>query len=253
MYDWLLGGHFNYEADRTACAHLLKCAPTSRQLVRNNRWFLERVVRTLAVEHRIRQFIDFGSGLPTQRNVHQIAQAVDERCRVVYIDNDPVVLAHARSILDENDRTAVIAADMKDTEEIFGHPEFTRLVRPDEPVAALFVSVLQCLPDEDRPAEVIQRVIRRLRPGSFVVICQLVSDNAQLRLRVTELMLEQTRGRWGRVREKRDVEGYFQGLEIKPPGLVDITDWRPDSELQRRQRSVEWTGYGGLAEVPRKG
>lgn len=249
MYDWLLGGHYNFEADRRACELLMRSAPTSKEVARNNRWFLERVVRALAAEHGIRQFIDFGSGLPTQNNVHQVAQAVDRESKVVYIDNDPVVLAHGRSILDENDRTAIISADMADTECIFQHDEFKRLIDLNKPVAALFVAVLHCIPDEAGPAQVVQRVVERLPSGSFVVICQLVSDSAQLRREVTELMLEQTQGHWGRVREKRDVEGYFYGLSVRPPGLVDVTDWRPDSELKQRQRSVEWIEFGGLAEV----
>ncbi|OPF71616.1 hypothetical protein VT50_0233445 [Streptomyces antioxidans] len=250
MYDWLLGGHYNYEADRTACQLLLRSAPTTRELARNNRWFLERVVRTLAAEHGIRQFIDFGSGLPTQNNVHQVAQAVDPQSSVVYIDNDPVVLAHGRSILDENDRTTIISADITETDYIFSHAEFKRLVDLSEPVAVLFISVLHCISDEAEPGQLVQRVVERLRPGSFVVLCQLVSEDPRLRQKVTELMLEQTQGHWGRVRQKQDVYDYFDGLAVQPPGLVDVTDWRPDSELRQRQRSIEWTEFGGLAEVP---
>ncbi|EFL24955.1 conserved hypothetical protein [Streptomyces himastatinicus ATCC 53653] len=250
MFDWLLGGHYNYEADRAACERLLSFAPTSREVARNNRWFRERAVRVLAREHGIRQFIDFGSGLPTQKNVHHIAQAVDPQSRVVYVDSDPVVLAHGRSILDENDRTAIISADIADTGYIFGCEEFKRLIDLNEPVAALLISVQHCIPKEVEPGQLVRRVVERLKPGSFVAICHLVSDSAQLRHEVTELMLEQTQGHWGRVREKHEVESYFHGLTVKPPGLVDVTDWRPDSELQQRQRSIEWTEFGGLAEVP---
>lgn len=250
MYDWLLGGSNNFESDRVACRLLLKSAPTTRELARNNRRFLQRVVRTLVQEHGIRQFIDFGAGLPTQDNVHQIAQRVAPEARVVYVDNDPVVLAYAKSILDANDRTAVIDADMRDTDRIFAHPEFKRLISFDEPAAALFVSVLHCLPDSACPEGLVQRVVEQLEPGSFLVLCQLVSDDPAVRGSVTELMLQQTHGNWGRVREKRDVDRYFRGLNIQEPGLVDVTDWRPDSELQQRQRSIEWTEYGGLAQVP---
>lgn len=250
MYDWLLGGSNNFEVDQAACELLLDAAPTTKALALNNRWFLQRVVQALAKEHGIRQFIDFGSGLPTQNNVHQIAQAVDRRSRVVYVDNDPVVLAYGRSMLDENDRTAIIAADMVDTGQILGHPDFDRLIDLDQPTAALFVSVLHCLPDDAKPDELVRRVVGKLRPGSFVVICQLVSEDPRLRQEVTDLMLEQTHGNWGRVREKCDVHRYFEGLDVQEPGLVDVTDWRPDSELQQRLRSVEWTEYGGLARVP---
>ncbi|WP_432112715.1 SAM-dependent methyltransferase [Streptomyces sp. S1] len=250
MYDWLLGGSNNFEVDHAACEMLLQVAPTSREIARNNRWFLQRVVRVIAEEHGIRQFIDFGSGLPTQRNVHQIAQEIDPEARVVYIDNDPVVLALGQSLLNENDKTAILPVDMTDTDAIFGHKEVARLIDFSQPVAALFVSVLHCLPDSAGPKQLVQRVVDRLATGSCVVVCQLVSDDPQVREDVTELMRAQTHGNWGRVREKKDVEEIFEGLVKEEPGLVDVTDWRPDSELQQRQRSIEWTEYGGLGKVP---
>ncbi|MGW6971649.1 SAM-dependent methyltransferase [Streptomyces sp. NPDC054952] len=250
MYDWLLGGSNNFEVDQDACELLLQVAPTSREIALNNRWFLQRVVRVLARDHGIRQFIDFGSGLPTQRNVHQIAQESDPGARVVYIDNDPVVLALGQSLLDENDNTAILSVDMTDTDKIFAHRDLKRLIDFTEPVAALFVSVLHCLPDAAGPKELVQRVVDRLAPGSLVVVCQLVSDDPTVREEVTELMRVQTHGHWGRVREKGDVDEIFANLVVEEPGLVDVTDWRPDSELQQRQRSVEWTEYGGLGKVP---
>ncbi|MEU8543157.1 SAM-dependent methyltransferase [Streptomyces sp. NPDC048717] len=250
MYDWLLGGSNNFEVDQMACELLLEVAPTSREVALNNRWFLQRVVRVLAEEYGIRQFIDFGSGLPTQRNVHQIAQEIDSEACVVYIDNDPVVLALGQSLLDENDRTAILPVDMTDTETIFAHADLTELIDFSLPVAALFVSVLHCLPDSAGPKQLVQRVVDKLVPGSCVVVCQLVSDDPLVRERVTELMRDQTQGNWGRVREKSDVEGFFEGLVTQEPGLVDVTDWRPDSDLQQHQRSIEWTEYGGLGKVP---
>ncbi|WP_330433859.1 SAM-dependent methyltransferase [Streptomyces sp. NBC_00825] len=250
MYDWLLGGSNNYEVDRVACELLLEVAPTSREIALNNRWFLQRVVRVLAEEHGIKQFIDFGSGLPTQRNVHQIAQDADAQSRVVYIDNDPVVLALGQSLLDENDNTAILPVDMTDTDAIFGHPDFRRLIDFTQPVAALFVSVLHCLSDSVGPKALVERVVDKLAPGSFVVVCQLVSDDRRVRDDVTNLMKTQTGGNWGRVREKTDVEEIFEKLLVEEPGLVDVTDWRPDSDIQRRQRSIEWTEFGGLGRVP---
>ncbi|MGA4949248.1 SAM-dependent methyltransferase [Streptomyces platensis] len=253
MYDWLLGGSNNFEVDQEACELLLEVAPTSREIALNNRWFLQRVVHVLAKEHGIRQFIDFGSGLPTQRNVHQIAQEVDSEARVVYIDNDPVVLALGQSLLDENDNTTILPVDMTDTERIFAHKDLNRLIDFSQPVAALFISVLHCLPDSAGPKQLVERVVDRLVPGSFVVVCQLISDDPRVRDDVTELMRVQTHGNWGRVREKTDVEDIFAGLIEQEPGIVDVTDWRPDSDLQQRQRSIEWTEYGGLGMVPPRG
>ncbi|MCS0604958.1 SAM-dependent methyltransferase [Streptomyces sp. LP11] len=251
MYDWLLGGHFNYEADRLACEELLRYAPTTKALARNNRWFLERVVRALAEEHGIKQFVDFGSGLPTQNNVHQVAQAVHRDARVVYVDNDPVVLAHGRSILDSHDGNAtIIEGDMTHPEAVFESAEFGRLIDLKERTAALFISVLHCVKDRDDPAGIVRRVVSRLKPGSFVVICHLVSDDVGLRDQVTDLMRKQTDDHWGRVREKWEVDRFFENLTLHRPGLVDVTDWRPDSDLRQHDRSVEWMDYGGMAEVP---
>ncbi|NJQ02662.1 SAM-dependent methyltransferase [Streptomyces zingiberis] len=250
MYDFFLGGKDNYAADREASQELLKVAPSTRELALNNRDFLIRAVRKLAEEHGVRQFLDHGSGLPTQNNVHQIAQEVDPSARVVYVDNDPIVLAHGRALLDENDNTAVIQADMRDTHGILGRPEVQRLINFDEPVAALFVSVLHCIPDSDDPAGLVRRVAERLAPGSFLVICHLVSEDQATRDFVTDFMNRSTQGNWGRVRQQHEVERFFDGLELLEPGLVEVSTWHPDSELTHRQRTREWIEFGGVARVP---
>lgn len=249
MYDYFLGGDDNYQSDRDACEQLLEQVPSTKVLAVNNRHFLRRVVRMLASEYGIRQFVDHGSGLPTQDNVHQVAQAVDPAARVVYVDNDPIVLAHGRALLEENDRTAVIQADMRDTDGIFGHAETQRLIDFEQPVAALFVSVLHCIPDEDDPAGLVRRVAERLAPGSFLVVCQLVSDRPEIRKFVTDFMAEATGGQWGRVREEREVTAYFEGLEILEPGLVEVSTWRPDNDLAPVQPSDEWLEWGGVARL----
>lgn len=250
MYDYYLGGKNNYAVDREAAEELLKVVPSTQALAMNNRRFLQRVVRVLARDYGMRQFVDHGSGLPTQDNVHQVAQRVDEDCRVVYVDNDPIVLAHGRALLEENDRTTVIQADMCATDDIFDHPDTVRLIDFDKPVVALFNSVLHCIPDSKDPAGLIRRVADRLAPGSFLVICQLVSEDAETRRAVTEFMDTSTGGNWGRVREPHEVDAYFEGLEILEPGLVEVSAWRPDSDVGPRQRSWEWKEYGGVARRP---
>lgn len=249
MYDWLLGGVENYASDRRECEKLLQIAPSSKIVARNNREFLQRVVRVLAKDYGIRQFIDHGSGLPTQDNVHQIAQRVDPRSRVVYIDNDPSVLAHGRAALEENDNTAVVNADMRRTDAIFSHPEVKHLIDLTRPVAALFISVLHCLSDDDEPGELVCEVARRLPAGSFLVVCQLVSSRADVRERVTELMRKATGGHWGRVREEHEVRAFFDGLQVLEPGLVDVTDWRPAGRNAPRPRNEEWVEWGGVARL----
>ncbi|MGP3922013.1 SAM-dependent methyltransferase [Streptomyces sp. 8N616] len=250
MYDYYLGGKDNYAVDREASEELLKVVPSTQVLAINNRRFLQRVVRVLAQDYGIRQFLDHGSGLPTQDNVHQVAQRVDEQSRVVYVDNDPIVLAHGRALLEENDNTAVIQADMRDTEGIFGHSEVQRLINPDEPVGVLFVSVLHCIPDSDDPAGLIRRIADRVAPGSIFVICQLVSEDKATRDFVTNFMDTSTQGNWGRVRQEHEVREYFTGLEILEPGLVEVSTWRPDADRGPRQLTEEWIEWGGVALKP---
>ncbi|MEU5129224.1 SAM-dependent methyltransferase [Streptomyces mobaraensis] len=257
MYDWLLGGIENYQSDRTACSELLKIAPSSREIALHNRAFLRRVVGILVRDYGVEQFLDHGSGLPTQDNVHQVAQRIDPDCRVVYVDNDPIVLAHGRTTLDENRNTAVVSADMRDTDEIFGHQAVRDLLKPGRRTAALFVSVLHCLPDTgdaEDPREVVRRTAERLRelgPGNLMVICQLVSDDPAIRRQVTELMARSTGGKWGRVREKEEVRAYFDGLDVLDPGLVDVIDWRTDPTAPLpAKRPEEWVEWGGVARLP---
>jgi hypothetical protein len=250
MYDYYLGGKDNYEVDRAAVTELDKVVPSTKPLAINNRRFLQRVVKVLAQDYGVRQFLDHGSGLPTQDNVHQVAQSIDPAARAVYVDNDPIVLAHGRALLQENHNTAVIQADMRDTDEIFGHPEVRRLIDPQQPVAALFVSVMHCIPDSSDPAALVRRVAERLPSGSFLVINQLVSEDKATRDFVTSFMAESTKNNWGRVRQAHEVERYFDGLEILEPGLGEINDWRADSEVNVRQLTDEWYEFGGVARKP---
>ncbi|MER5719391.1 SAM-dependent methyltransferase [Streptomyces sp. NPDC002132] len=252
MYDHYLGGKDNYAADRAACEELDKVVPSTRALALNNRRFLQRVVRTLTQEHGIRQFLDHGSGLPTQDNVHQVAQRVDPTAHVVYVDNDPMVLVHGRALLEQDERTTVIHADLRETEAIFQHPDTERLIDFSQPVAVLFNSVFHCIPDSgtDGPQAVVRRVTERLAPGSFLVMCQLVSEDPEVRDFVTNFMDQATQGHWGRVREEKDVAALFDGLEILPPGLVEVSTWRPDTEVAPRQLTQEWIEFGGVGRLP---
>ena len=251
MYDSLLGGQDNYPADRAACTELLKHVPSMRELALNNRQFLRRVVQVLATEYDIRQFIDHGSGLPTQDNVHEIAQRVDPASRVVYVDNDPIVRTIGGVLLESNENTAVLQADMRDTDEIFSSEPVRRLIDLTQPVAALFVSVLHCIPDDSGPGQLIARVADRLPAGSMVVVCQLVSDSAQVRDFVTRFMDEQTQGHWGRVREKKDVAAFCAPLKLVEPDLVEVSAWRPEKDDVPAQLSWEWEEYGGVGLVRR--
>lgn len=254
MYDYYLGGKDNFAVDRAAVEELDKVVPSTRALAVNNRRFMQRAVRVLAEEHGIRQFLDHGSGLPTQNNVHQVAQQVDPDSRVVYIDIDPLVSVHGRALLVEDERTTtVIEADMRDTDKIFSDADTQRLIDFSQPVAVLFNSVFHCIPDSDTngPPAVVRRVTERLVPGSYLVMCQLVSEDPAIRESVTTFMDQATHGNWGRVREEKDVAEWFEGMDILEPGLVEVSTWRPDAEAATapKQGSMEWIEFGGVARL----
>ena len=252
MYDFLLGGTDNYQVDRDACDELLQMAPSSKDLALVNRAFLVRAVRYLAAERGVRRFLDHGSGLPTRPNVHEVAQEIDPSSKVVYVDIDPIVLAHGRMMLAEDPaRTAVLQADMRDTGRIFASTEVKQLLKDAPPVAALFVSVLHCIRNEDDPWALVREVARRLPSGSYMVISQLASDDAELRSQITDFMAQVTNNSWGQVRSISEVNRFFEGLDlvegIEP---VEVSRWKPDSDLAPRQRTDEWIEYGAVARIP---
>jgi SAM-dependent methyltransferase len=251
MYDYYLGGKDNFAADRAAVAELDNVVPSTRALAVNNRRFLQRAVRVLTEDHGIKQFLDHGSGLPTQDNVHQVAQQTHPDAHVVYVDNDPVVLAHGRALLVEDERTTVIQADLRDTETIFNHADTQRLIDFSQPVAVLFNSVFHCIPDSetDGPMAVVRRVTERLVPGSYLVMCQLVSEDPAIRDSVTKFMDQATHGHWGRVRQEQDVAEWFEGMDILEPGLVEVSTWRPDGAAAPQQLTSEWIEFGGVARL----
>jgi hypothetical protein len=249
VYDYMLGGTDNYAIDRMTAELTEQMLPGTMAMARNNRRFMERVVRYLAEDCGIRQFIDNGSGLPTASNVHHIAQAVDPASRVIYIDKDPVVLRHQKvSALAENHRTAFILADATNVDEILAHPETTRLLHPDEPAAALYLTFLHFIPDEADPRGMIARMMDALAPGSYLAISQVVSDDPALRQRMTDFALNNTKGSFGRFRKKQEVRAFFDGLEVLEPGLGNISDWHPDG--REEPQSTEWIEFGGLARKP---
>jgi SAM-dependent methyltransferase len=245
-YDYALGGTDNYAVDRVAMDQAENMLPGTKAMTRNFRRFLERVVGYLVSDCGIRQFIDSGSGLPTQNNVHQIAQRIDPDSRVVYVDNDAVVIRHQKvAALAENANTAFILGDARDVDQILDHPDIRRLIDFSQPAAALYLAFLHHIPDEDDPWGMVRRMMDRLAPGSHLAISHLVSDEAEVRRLMTQFIKEGTKGRFGRVRTKQEVTRFFDGLEPVEPGLVDISDWRPDGRDE--EQTHRWIGFGGVA------
>src|SRR5215470_13245544 len=225
-YDFWLGGKDHYAADREVAEEVIRHRPQVVTGARANRAFLTRVVRHLAAECGIRQYLDIGTGLPAPASTHQVAQAMEPQCRVVYVDNDPLVLVHARALLTSGPQGSCdyVEADLRDTAAVLAGAaqtlDFTR------PVAVLLLAVLHFLADSDDPAGVVAALTRRLAPGSFVVISHLTADFAPGPVGAAveayrALVPSPLAGR-----SHAQVSALFGGLPLVPPGVVPITEWR---------------------------
>lgn len=245
----LLGGTDHYPADREAVRRLLALAPNARQLAHINRQFLVRAVRYLAGTCGIGQFFDHGAGLPTRDNVHQVAQRANHAARVVYIDNDPVVVAHARMMLD-GEHTLILDADMLDTSDVLARIRQAGFLDQDAPVAVLFVSVLHCVADERDPWRHVRELIDRLPSGSHLVLSHLACDDPSLREQTGEVMRRLTGRQWARVRSFTEVDRFFDGLTPVGGLIGDVAAWRPGTDLKLQLADRTWIAYGGVARKP---
>ncbi|HYH29270.1 MAG TPA: SAM-dependent methyltransferase [Pseudonocardia sp.] len=227
VYDYLLGGKEHLEVDRKAANALLNVVPEVGEIAKDNRGFLRRGVQYLVREAGIRQVIDVGSGLPTAGTVHEVAHAIDEDVRIVYVDNDPVVLAHARALLATDELTTAIGADLRKPESIFDHPEARALLDFDAPFAVLLSGVVHHLADEDDPDAVVAAVRDRLSPGSHLLVTHFLDDDESRAHALERAFLHGGLGS-GRFRTWPQLHRFFEGLEMVEPGLVYANDWRPD-------------------------
>ncbi|MFD0854004.1 SAM-dependent methyltransferase, partial [Actinomadura adrarensis] len=223
-YGWALGSKDNYESDRQGLLMTLQVFPESVDTAREQRRFLYRAVRYLAREAGIRQFLDMGCGLPIENNVHQVAQSFTPDAAVVYVDIDPVVLAHGRALLADNDRTTVINADFGDQEAILDHPDTRRLIDFDEPLAVLFFSVAHHMPDAHDPRRLLHTVIDRAVPGSYLALSQVVSDDLSRSAELDEII--NGGGVPWQTRTPAQVDALVDDLEPVEPGLVELERWR---------------------------
>ena len=228
IYDYVLGGKENFESDRVAARGLLRVLPEAAQPALENRAFLRRAVRYLVADAGIRQILDIGSGLPTEGNVHEIAQAIDPSVRVVYVDIDPMVLAHGRALLARNPHTTVVTADVRDPEGIFTDPEVLDLIDPARPFAILLAGVLHHLPDADEPVGIVDDLVTRLPLGGHLLISNFLGGDHP-RASELEHAFRQGRISAARFRTWPEQRRFFAGLEMVEPGLVYVNDWRPDA------------------------
>jgi O-methyltransferase involved in polyketide biosynthesis len=228
VYDALLGGKDNFAADRAVADRLAAAKPALRHNVRANRAYLGRVVRYLAGEAGIRQFLDLGTGLPSLNNVHEVAQRVALESRIVYVDNDPIVIAHARAMLASSPEgaTAFLSADIRDPESIL--EQAAKTLDLDRPVAVILLGVLYMIPDAHRPYETVAEYLHAIASGSYLAVSHPASDisaaSAARAARQYDAAMPTTQTN----RSRAEVGRFFDGLELLEPGVVQLNKWRPD-------------------------
>jgi hypothetical protein len=228
LYDWYLGGSHNYAIDKAFGARIVEIFPLVRDFARHNREFLGRAVRFCA-EQGIRQFLDIGSGVPTVGNVHEVAHAIDPSIRVVYVDNDMEAVISSEQLLKGVDTATVIAGDLFQPNSILTHPETTRLINPDEPLALLIVGVLHFVLDDRRPHELLRFYRDWLPSGSYFVASHGTVDEASP---VVRAQLEGVRDAYAdtanpsTIRTKAEFTRFFDGLDLVEPGVAFAVDWR---------------------------
>jgi hypothetical protein len=241
VYDFWLGGKDNFAVDREVGQKVLDIYPPTVLSVRANRAFLARAVRYLAGQEGIRQFLDIGTGLPAVNNTHEVAQSVAPESRVAYVDNDPIVLAHARALLISGPKgaTAYVDADARDTGKIL--TEAARLLDFSQPVAVMLVAILHLVSDDDAQ-RIVNRLMGAVPPGSFLVISDLSSDIEPEALAKSASLLNHAMAQRITPRSHAQVSRFFSSLQLVEPGLVPIQEWRPDTEAEAAVPAVMWGG-----------
>jgi hypothetical protein len=226
IYDYFLGGKDNFPADREAAEEIERFLPAIRVAAQWNRAFVGRAVRFLVNEAGITQLLDIGSGLPTKGNVHEVAHAVDPDIRVVYVDHDPVVLAHARDLLGREHNAVIIKHDMRDTDNILTDHELRHLLDFSQPVGLLCVSMLQFLPDDADPGGIIARLLAPFPAGSYIALTHGTADADPYVKDAAKVYDEATTRLWPRTKSR--VLALADGMDLVAPGLVWTPQWRPE-------------------------
>jgi hypothetical protein len=240
VYDYLLGGGHNFAADRAVGEIVLRVQPHGRQIASSNRAFLSRAVRYL-VDRGIKQFLDLGSGIPTVGNVHEVAQRTDPDCRVVYVDHDPVAVAHSQLILRDNDNAVIIDADLTQPERVLDSPEVHRFIDFSEPVGLLTVAIFHFISDEKQPLDILRKYRAVLPPGSYLALSHLTADQMPAESAAVVEAMRNSRDPMY-FRGYPDVVAMFDGFELVPPGVVAASRWHGDQGDTSGQEGV----YAGL-------
>ncbi|PZS22734.1 MAG: hypothetical protein DLM61_25350 [Pseudonocardiales bacterium] len=254
VYDAFLNGKDNYEVDREVLRRLQQVAPEAIRLGGDNREFLIRVTRFVASQTGITQYLDCGSGLPTAENTHQVAQRIQPESRVVYIDNDPVVLAHGRALLEENDQTHFSAADIFQPDQIINNEIVRKYLDFSEPIALFQLGTLHHYDGERSPQSIMAEYIDALPSGSYVALShfcdpETTPELGELARRMEQIFLHSPMGS-GLFRTRTDIEGMLRGLELVKPGLVRCADWWPDGPRIKPLDPVQHCIVGAVGRKP---
>jgi hypothetical protein len=247
VHDYWLGGKDHFAADRAAGDAVIAAYPGIVMSVRANRAFLARAVRFLAAEAGIRQFLDIGTGIPTANNTHEVAQSVAPGCRVVYVDYDPVVLAHARALLvgSAEGATDYIDADLRDPRAILSRAAQT--LDFSRPVAVMLIAIMHLIGDEADPYGIVGQLMAAVPAGSYLALSQVASDIEPEQMAEAARRYNRLAHETQRHRDHAEVTRFFDGLDLVEPGLVPVQQWRPGSEMEAKARSAMW---GGVARKP---
>jgi hypothetical protein len=247
VYDYWLGGKDNFAADRAAGDAVIQAYPGVIATVRANRALLARMVRYLAGEAGIVQFLDLGTGIPSANNTHEVAQSVTPSARVVYIDNDPIVLAHARALLVSNPMgaTSYLEADIRDPEPIL--EQAARVLDFSQPVAVMLMGVMHLISDEDNPSAIVATLMRAVSPGSYLAMSHPAADIDADAMADAQQRQNQAQAEPVTFRRRDEIERFFDGLEMVEPGLVRAPEWRPDLLAQANPGAALWAGLGQKA------
>jgi S-adenosyl methyltransferase len=244
IHNCLLGGKDNFSEDRQVAECLLTVVPDARAAARANRRFVARAVRFLAADAGIRQFVDIGTGFPARGSVHQVAQVTEPRSRVVYVDNDPVVVSHARALLCTAPGICAIGGDLRDPAGILDHPDVRAVVDLGEPVAVVLSAVLHFLPEEDSPDKLVEMLQAAMAPGSYLVMSHATGEDIGPKAagQVQELYAGTTAPIV--LRSRADIARFFEGLQLVPPGIGDVAAWRAGATPTEPGRTIVLGGVG---------
>jgi len=246
-YDYWLGGSHNFAVDREYARQVMSALPGVRLIAQANRSFMHRALRYL-LDQGVRQFLDLGSGIPTLGNVHEVAQRVDPESKVVYVDIDPIAVAHSRQILADSPGGVAIQADLADTERVLNDPLVTETLDFSQPIGLLMVSVLHVVPDSNDPFGAVERYRDAMVPGSHVVITHGTDDQRADEMHAARELSHKT-ATPGSLRSHGEIEGFFSGYELIDPGLVWVTQWRPEPP-DELGHPTELTFYAGVGRKP---